>query len=281
MKPSDEQFPKIIEYIIVSTGLKRIQVENSVELLQDGATVPFIARYRKELTGELDEVQIRDVEVQLHYYMELEERKFTILKSIEEQGKLNPELRQRIESTGKKTELEDLYLPFKPKRRTKAIIARERGLEPLADIVAAQELVLGTPESVAESFVNPELGVPDTSAALEGAGHILAERLSDDADAREMARRLTAEQGIISSRVAADKKDQVSKFEMYYDYQEPLKSVPSHRMLAMRRGEKEEVLYLSITAPQEEILAGLKKRLVKGVSIFTPLLEGVVQDAYR
>ena len=281
MKLAAEQTLKIIDYIFEVTGLKRFQVENCVELLLGDSTVPFIARYRKELTGELDEVQIRNVEEQLQYFVELEERKLTILKSIDEQGKLTPDLGQRIESSRKKNELEDLYLPFKPKRRTKAIIARERGLEPLADIVAAQELISGTPEAVAESFVNPERGVPDTSAALEGAGHILAERLSDDADAREMARRLTAEQGIISSRVAADKKDQVSKFEMYYDYQEPLKSVPSHRMLAMRRGEKEEVLYLSISAPQDEILAGLGKRLLKGVSIFTPLLEGVVQDAYK
>jgi len=281
MKPNDEQYVKIIDCIVEATGLKRFQVENSVNLLMDGATVPFIARYRKELTGELDEVQIRDVEEQFSYFCELEERKLTVLKSIEEQGKLTPELRQRIEESTRKTEVEDLYLPYKPKRRTKAIIARERGLEPLADIVAAQELISGTPEEAAAPFVNPELEVPDVAAALEGAGHILAERLSDDADARDMVRRLTAEQGVINSRVSSDKKDEVTKFEMYYDYEEPLKVVPSHRMLAMRRGEKEEVLNLSIIAPREQILAGLKSRLIIRESIFKPFLAGVVEDAYK
>jgi uncharacterized protein len=281
MKPTSDQLTKIIDYIIEITSLGRGQVENCVELLQGGATVPFIARYRKEMTGELDEVRIREIEEQYDYFCELEERKLTVLNSIHEQGKLTDDLRWRIESSSKKTEVEDLYLPFKPKRRTKAIIARERGLEPLADIMAAQELLSGSPEEAAAPFVNPELDVPDAAAALEGAGHILAERLSDDADSREMVRRLTAEQGVMASRVAADKKDQLTKFEMYYDYQEPLREVPSHRMLAMRRGEKEEVLYLSIIAPQEQILAGLTSRLIRGESIFRPLLERVAEDAYK
>jgi uncharacterized protein len=281
MKLTDEQPRKLITYIIEATGLKSFQVEHTVELLQEGATVPFIARYRKEHTGELDEVQIRAVEEQLAYFSELEERKVTVLKSIEEQGKLTPELRERIEASRQKTEVEDLYLPYKPKRRTKATIARERGLEPLADIMAAQELTSGTPEEAALPFVNPEKEVPDAAAALEGAGHILAERLSDNADARAMVRRLTNEQGVMTSRVASDYKEQVTKFEMYYDFQEPLKAIPSHRMLAMRRGEKEEVLYLSITAPVEQILAGLKSRLIQRSSIFTPLLERVAEDAYK
>jgi uncharacterized protein len=281
MKPTSAQLTKIIDYVIEITGLKRTQVENCVELLQGGATVPFIARYRKEMTGELDEVRIREIEEQYDYFRELEERKLTVLGSIQEQGKLTDDLRRRIESSSKKTEVEDLYLPFKPKRRTKAIIARERGLEPLADIMAAQELLSGSPEEAAAPFVNPELDVPDAAAALEGAGHILAERLSDDADSREMVRRLTAEQGVMASRVAADKKDQLTKFEMYYDYQEPLREVPSHRMLAMRRGEKEEVLYLSIVAPQEQILAGVKSRLIRGESVFRPILERVAEDAYK
>ena len=281
MKLTEEQTRRLIPYIIETTGLKAFQVEHTVELLQEGATVPFIARYRKEQTGELDEVQIRTVEEQLAYFCELEERKVTVLKSIEEQGKLTPELRERIQATRQKTELEDLYLPYKPKRRTKATIARERGLEPLADIMAAQELCNGTAEEAALPFVDPAKDLPDAAAALEGAGHILAERLSDDADARAMVRRLTKEQGVMTSRVAADYREQVTKFEMYYDYQEPLKAVPSHRMLAMRRGEKEEVLYLSIAAPVEQILAGLKSRLILRESIFSPLLERVAEDAYK
>lgn len=281
MKLTAEQTRTLITYIIAATGLKPFQVEHTVELLQEGATVPFIARYRKEQTGELDEVQIRTVEEQFSYFCELAERKITVLKSIEEQGKLTPELRERIEASRQKTELEDLYLPYKPKRRTKATIARERGLEPLADIIAAQKLTGGTVEEAALPFIDPDKDIPDATAALEGAGHILAERLADNADARAMVRRLTKAQGVISSRVAVASKGQVTKFEMYYDYQEPLKSVPSHRMLAMRRGEKEEVLYLSLSAPVEQILAGLKSRLILRSSIFSPLLERVAEDAYK
>jgi uncharacterized protein len=281
MKLTDEQIRTLIPYIIEATGLKPFQVEHTVELLQEGATVPFIARYRKEHTGELDEVQIRTIEEQFAYFCELEERKITVLKSIEEQGKLTSELRERIEASRQKTEVEDLYLPYKPKRRTKATIARERGLEPLADIIAAQELTAGTAEEAAFPFVDSAKDVPDATAALDGAGHILAERLSDNADARALVRRLTKEQGVMTSRVAADYKEQVTKFEMYYDYQEPLKAVPSHRMLAMRRGEKEEVLYLSISAPTEQILAGLKSCLILRSSIFGPLLERVTEDAYK
>jgi uncharacterized protein len=281
MKLTVEQITKLLHVLIKATGLKPFQVENCIALLQEGATVPFIARYRKELTGELDEVQIRDLEERFVYFSELEERRLTVLKSIEEQGKLTPELAGRIEAVCRKTELEDLYLPFKPKRRTKAAIARERGLEPLADLMAAQELTSGTVEQAAQPFVDPLRDVPDTGAALAGAGHILAERLADDADIRAMVRRLTAEQGLVYARVEADRADQVSKFEMYYDYQEPLGSVPSHRMLAMRRGEKEGVLYLSIIAPVEQILAGMKSRLLRGASIFSGLLEGVAEDAYK
>ena len=281
MAITEQQLEMIIRFIIDEIGLRPAQVQQTVALLREGATVPFIARYRKEQTGELDEVAIRTIEERLGYFSELEERKGTVLKSIEEQGKLTPELRARIEATRQKTELEDLYLPYKPKRRTKATIARERGLEPLADLVAAQELTSGTPEEAALPFVNLEKEVPDAASALEGAGHILAERLADDADARAMVRRRTWDDGVFASRVATEYKEQVTKFEMYYDYQEPLKTVPSHRMLAMRRGEKEEVLYLSITAPEEEIIAGLTNRLVTSKSIFAPLLASVAKDGYH
>ena len=226
-------------------------------------------------------MQIRTIEERLAYFTELEERKLTVLKSITEQGKLTPELEGRILATRQKTELEDLYLPFKPKRRTKATIAKERGLEPLAEIIAAQELTNGTPETVALPFVAPERDVPDVAAALAGAGFILAERLSDDADARALVRRLTWDEGIFCSRVAADKAGSVTKFEMYYDYREPLKGIPSHRMLAMRRGEKEEVLFLAIECPEESILAGLKRLMIQRESIFRPLLEQIVADAYK
>ncbi|WP_298270681.1 Tex family protein [Geobacter sp.] len=281
MTATDETIRKITGFLIEETGLAPFQVTNTMELLREGATVPFIARYRKERTGELDEVQIRTIEERLAYFTELEGRKATVLKSIEEQGKLTPELRARIEASRQKTEVEDLYLPYRPKRRTKATIAKERGLEPLADLVVLQETTCGTPEEAALPFVDPAREVPDAAAALEGAGHILAERLADDADARAFVRRLTWDDGIFSSRVASDKKGAVTKFEMYYDHREPLKSVPSHRMLAMRRGEKEEVLLLAIEAPLEEILSGLKGRLVTRESIFRSLLERVAEDAYK
>ena len=281
MKLTAEQIRKLIPYIIEVTGFKPFQVEHTVELLQEGATVPFIARYRKEHTGELDEVQIRAVEEQFSYFCELEERKISVLKTIEEQGKLTPELRDKIENSRQKTEVEDLYLPYKPKRRTKATIARERGLEPLADIIAAQEMMTGTPEEAARPYIDPEKDVPDAAAALEGAGHILAERLSDNADARAVVRRLTNEQSVMTSRVAAAYKEKVTKFEMYYDYQEPFKAVPSHRMLAMRRGEKEEILFLSIAAPVEQLQVGLNSRLIVRESIFTSLLGTIAADSYK
>jgi len=281
MALSNQQLIRVLGTLVEETGLQPSQVNNTVELLREGGTVPFIARYRKERTGELDEVQIRTIEERLAYFSELEERKETVLKSIEEQGKLTPELKGRIEKTRQKNELEDLYLPYKPKRRTKATIARERGLEPLAEIIAAQILSTGTPEEAAAPFVDPAKEVPDAAAALAGAGHILAERLAEDADARAVVRSLTWDQALFVSKVAPDKANTVTKFEMYYDYQEPLKAIPSHRMLAMRRGEKEEVLRLSLTPPEEEILLRLKARLLKGASIFRPLLESVAVDAYR
>ena len=281
MAVSPEQHARILGYLIEDTGFKPFQVENTVVLLKEGATVPFIARYRKERTGELDEVAIRTLEERLGYYSELEERKATVLGSIGEQGKLSAELTLRIDSCRQKNELEDLYLPYKPKRRTKATIAKERGLEPLAELIAAQQLTSGTPEEAAAPFVDPAKEVHDAAAALEGAGHILAERLAEDADVRALVRQLTWEQGLFVSRVAPDKAKAVTKFEMYYDYSEPLKVVPSHRMLAMRRGEKEEVLRLALEAPEEEILLRLKGRLLKGQSIFRGLLEGVAVDSYR
>ncbi len=280
MQFSTEDVHPILPILVEQSGLSAASVANTVELLKEGATVPFIARYRKECTGELDEVQIRLLEDLLAYHSELAERKMTVLKSISEQGKLTPELEGRIIECRQKTELEDLYLPYRPKRRTKATIARERGLEPLADLLAAG-VASGSLEELAAAFVNPQGDVPDAAAALEGAGHILAERLADDADARAFVRRLTWEEGILCSRVAADKKEVVTKFEMYYDHQEALKNVPSHRLLAMRRGEKEEVLYLAIQAPVDTILTGLRSRISKGKGVAVDFLERVAEDAYK
>jgi uncharacterized protein len=273
--------PRILPWLVDETGLRPQQLQQTAQLFDEGGTVPFIARYRKEQTGELDEVQIRTIEERLSYYSELLDRKETILSSIAEQGKLSDELATRIAVTRQKTELEDLYLPYKPKRRTKAIIARERGLEPLADILAAQAATTLTLAELAAPFVAVDKDVPDADAALAGAGHILAERLAEDADVRARVRQLTWDEGIITSRVAPEKVGTVSKFEMYYDYREALKSIPSHRMLAMRRGEVEEVLRLELEAPETAIILALQGRLLKGESVFTPFLCAVASDAYK
>jgi uncharacterized protein len=281
MDQADSNLTRLVAWIVEETGFKSFQVENTIALLREGGTVPFIARYRKERTGELDEVAIRTIDERLAYFTELEERKLTILRSVEEQGKLTPELRARIEATRQKNELEDLYLPYKPKRRTKATIARERGLEPLAEIIVAQEIQTGTPEDAALPFLNPDMEVADAATALSGAGHIVAERISEDADIRSFVRGLTAKEGVLASRVAPEKRESVTKYEMYYYYREPLRDVPSHRMLAMRRGEKEEVLFLDIVAPVEQILAGLKERVIKRESVFKSLLGEIVEDSYK
>jgi len=262
------------------TSLAASSIKQTVALLEEGATVPFIARYRKEATGELDEVQIRLIEERLAYHKELDERRRTIVKTISEQGKLTPELQARILACRQKTELEDLYLPYKPKRRTKATIAREQGLDPLArQLLSATGATVDLPQ-LAVAFVNAEKGVDDITTALQGAGHIVAEQFADTAEARALVRELTWEQGIFRSQPARGKEGAVSKYEMYYDFSEPLKQIPSHRMLAMRRGEKEEFLRLQIEAPEEEILGRLAQLLVPKGSACREWLVAVIGDAY-
>ncbi|HKJ03991.1 MAG TPA: Tex family protein [Geopsychrobacteraceae bacterium] len=271
----------IIPFLMEETTLQKYQVEQTVTLLQEGSTVPFIARYRKEATGELDEVEIRLIQDRLNYFIELTDRRKTIIKTIDELGKLTPELLQRIESVRQKTELEDLYLPYKPKRRTKAAIAIERGLEPLAERLLSADGPGPDIESLAAGFIDSENGLADSAAVLEGTGYILAERFADDAVARSVVRRLTWEQGLFKSLVVRGKEAQVSKYEMYYDYSEPLKGIPSHRMLAMRRGEKEEVLRLSIVAPEEQIQASLGPHFLSESLTYKQFLSDVLIDAYR
>src|SRR5580693_8287275 len=212
--------PEILLHIAKSLNVPMKGLVATVGLLDEGGTVPFIARYRKEATGNLDEVQIRAIEEQLLYFRELQDRKATILASIQEQGKLTDELKTRIDKTLDKSELEDLYLPYKPKRRTKAMIAREKGLGPLADYLWNQEST-GTPlETFAASFVDAEKGVASVEEALEGARHILAETISDNADIRKLLRRAMFEEGVIVSKKSVDAVDEQQKFKMYYDYRE-------------------------------------------------------------
>ena len=239
----------ISQRIAEELGARAEQVTSAVQLLDDGATVPFIARYRKEVTGGLDDTQLRTLEERLRYLRELEERRETILKSIAEQDKLTPELEKDIRTADTKTRLEDLYLPYKPKRRTKAQIAREAGLEPLAD------LLFGTPEKDPETeagaYVDADKGVADVKAALEGARHILMERFSEDAELLGQLRELLWNDGILSSRGVAGKEEEGAKFRDYFEHDEPLKSVPSHRALAIFRGRNEGVLQASIRLSDE------------------------------
>lgn len=245
-----------------------------IELLDEGGTVPFIARYRKEVTGNLDEVQIRDIEEKLAYFRELEQRRATILASIEEQGKLTDELKARIVATLEKSELEDLYLPYRPKRRTKATIAKEKGLEPLADWIWAQE---GT--GLLE-FATTFTGAASVEEALEGARHILAERISEDADLRRGLRQMMWEEGVVASRKMMDAVDEQEKFKMYYDYREPVSKIPSHRMLAIRRGESENILYFLIELEPQRPVVWLKSRILRDPGEWTPQLELAIEDAW-
>ena len=253
----------------------------TVELLDEGATVPFIARYRKEVTGNLDEVQIRAIEEKLLYFRDLQARKETVLASIKEQGKLTDELKARIEATLEKSELEDLYLPFKPKRRTKAMIAREKGLEPLATYIWEQEPKDVSLNALAASLVNAELGVADVDQALEGARHIIAETISENADIRKALRKAMFEEGVIVSSKVADAPDEQQKFKMYYDYREPVRTIPSHRMLAIRRGETENVLYFLIELDPLRPVGMIKHAIHKRAGDWTPQLDLAAEDSWK
>ncbi len=251
------------------------------KLLDESATVPFIARYRKEMTGSLDEVQIRAIEERRGYLTDLEKRRDTVLESIESQGKLTEELKKSILECTTKTALEDLYLPYKPKRRTRAMIAKERGLEPLADLLASQTMD-GDPLSAAEAYINAEKEVPDAEAALAGARDILAERMAEDAEVRATCRKHLMETGEVQTEVLEDKKEERTKFEQYYDYNEPLAGIPSHRFLAIRRGEREGVLKVKLTCESEPMVrAILGKFNHQAASPFAEQVDQAARDSYQ
>lgn len=228
-------------------GVREQQVTASVALLDEGATVPFISRYRKEVTGGLDDLQLRDLELRLRYLRELEDRKQAIIASIAEQDKLTPQLEAKISAAQTKSLIEDLYLPFKPKRRTKAMIAIEAGIEPLADQLLADPAL--DPEATANGFINSEAGFADDSAVLDGAKQILMERFAENAELAGQLRSYLWEEGVLQSRVVEGKEEEAAKFRDYFDYDEPLKRVPSHRALAIFRGRKETFLHSAIASP--------------------------------
>lgn len=228
-------------------GVREQQVSASVALLDEGATVPFISRYRKEVTGGLDDLQLRDLELRLRYLRELEDRKQAIIASIAEQDKLTPQLEAKINAAQTKSLIEDLYLPFKPKRRTKAMIAIEAGIEPLADQLLADPAL--DPEATANGFINSEAGFADARAVLDGAKQILMERFAENAELTGQLRSYLWEEGVLQSRVVEGKEEEAAKFRDYFDYDEPLKRVPSHRALAIFRGRKETFLHSAIATP--------------------------------
>ncbi|MGZ5440579.1 MAG: Tex family protein [Thermoanaerobaculia bacterium] len=254
-----------IARIAAELKIRPQQVERVLELSEGGATVPFIARYRKEATGNLDEVQIQAALDRAAELKELDERRATVLASIDEQQKLTPELARAIADAKTRTELEDLYLPYRPKRRTRATIAREKGLEPLAD------WIWGT---------GPHAGAFDDEA-LAGARDICAERVAEDAGLRQYARALATKKGVLHSIVLSDKKETKSKFEMYYDHREPLASAPSHRALAIFRGESEEILNVRLRFPDDEIVAGLKSRCARTPSPMPEERDKAVDDGWK
>ncbi|MBJ6761034.1 RNA-binding transcriptional accessory protein [Myxococcaceae bacterium JPH2] len=264
-------------------GIAPEQVDRTLALSADGATVPFIARYRKEATGGLDEVQIQTVLDRASERAELDSRRDTILRTIEEQGKLTPELTRALQQARTRTELEDLYLPYKPKRRTRAAIAREKGLEPLADLLWKQEGRRGEDrDSRVRPFVDAGKGVEDLAAALAGARDICAERVTEDAVLRREAREVCARKGTLCSDVVAAKKGETTKFENYYGHEEPLSQAPSHRVLALLRGEEEGVLKVKLSLPDDEVKGLLAGRVVtRPQSLFADELRAAVEDGWE
>ena len=268
----------IAKVIAEELGIRKNQVEAVMKLLEEGNTIPFIARYRKEAHGGLNDEILRNLDERLTYLQNLEEKKATVLSTIEEQGALTPELRRQIEGVMTQVALEDLYRPYRPKRRTRAMIAKERGLEPLANVIWLQQTKIPLMDEAA-AYVDVEKEVPDAETALQGAKDILAERIADEAEYRRYIREITFREGMLTSEA----KDEEAKtvYENYYHYEEPIRKVAGHRILALNRGEKEKVLTVKVQAPEEQILRYLEKQMiVRQNPETTPVLQEVAADSY-
>ena len=269
----------IIQIITQELQVEKWQVEAAVSLIDEGNTIPFISRYRKEATGALNDEQLRNLFERLTYLRNLEDKKKQVLSSIEEQGKLTEELKKQITEAQTLVVVEDLYRPSRPKRRTRATIAKEKGLEPLANIILLQ-MTDKSLEEAAEAFVSEEKEVKNVKEALAGAKDIVAESISDEADYRIRIREMTAKKGTLVS--AAKKPEESTVYDMYYEYEEPVSKVAGHRVLAINRGEKEKILTVKISAPEEDILRYLEKQVItKDNAQTTPVLKEVVEDCYR
>lgn len=269
----------IIQTITTELKVQKWQVEAAVNLIDEGNTIPFIARYRKEVTGSLNDEQLRALSERLTYLRNLEEKKEQVLGSIREQGKLTEELERQIREAQTLVVVEDLYRPYRPKRRTRATIAREKGLEPLANIIALQRTTR-TLEEEAQAFLSEEKEVNTVEDAIAGAKDILAEHISDQADYRMRIRELTMQKGIVRS--AAKNPEESSVYEMYYEFEEPVKKLAGHRILALNRGEKEKILTVKVEAPEEDILRYLGKKVITRENpATTPALREAVEDSYH
>ena len=275
----------IPQLLATELNLKPYQVQNALELFAEGATIPFIARYRKERTGEMNEVQLREIEEKYNYLTELEERKSVILKAIAEQGKLTDELKQKIESCLQKTELEDLYLPYRAKRRTRATAAREKGLEPFAEFIKSLNVKNGAAASLeaeAAKYISQEKGVKTAEEALKGASDILAEEVAEKAELRAYVRDYLLEEGVFVSRIKDDHPEGTTKFEMYRNYQMKVKNIAPHNLLALCRGEAEEVLSFEISFDEDMVLSYLESKEIKTkVRAIRDFYQAMLKDAFN
>ncbi len=269
----------IIKVLTEELGIRQGQTDAAVKLIDEGNTIPFIARYRKEVTGSLDDETLRNLDERLRYLRGLEEKKAQVLSTIEEQGKLTAELKKAIEDAKTLVAVEDLYRPYRPKRRTRAMMAKEKGLEPLAEIICRQELSRPL-ETEAAGFVDPEKGVETVCDAIQGAQDIIAEQISDEASYRTFIRRLTAQEGRLVSEAKDPEVDSV--YGMYYDFSEPVKKLAEHRILAINRGEDQKFLSVKIEAPEDQILSYLGNKILTGSNPHTtPVLKAAIADSYK
>ena len=263
--------------------IKKSQSDAAIKLIDEGNTIPFIARYRKEVTGALEDEQLRNLNERLLYLRNFVKRQGEILNKIEEQGKLTDELKAAIEKTSTLQELEDIYLPYKQKKSTRAQKAKERGLEPLANIILLQDITTGSPEDIAKEYINPDADVPDSDTALAGAMDILAEQFSENSDLRQKLRKFLWNNGILSTSLDEEKgKTEAGQiFLMYADYREPVSTLPSHRILAINRGEKLDFLKVKLNLDEDRALKYLSDVYLRKESVFTELLNSAFADSWK
>ncbi|MFW5996247.1 MAG: Tex family protein [Halanaerobiaceae bacterium] len=270
----------LINDIANGLGMPVKQVRNTVKLLDNDNTVPFIARYRKEMTGNLDEEEIREIKERLEYLCRLEKRKEEVIRLIDKQNKLTAEVEKKIKGSSLLQEVEDLYRPYKQRKRTRAAKARDKGLEPLAELIYKQRNISCKLEEVARDYLAPNEDINTVGEALAGAGDIIAEWISDSPEIRKTVRKLTFEEGKLESNQREEIQDQAKKYQMYYDFSEQVKNIPPHRILALNRGEKEEVLRVKVVAPEEKIINFIKQKIIDK-DVFCDLLQEVIKDSYN